>query len=99
MLHPAPNVIADDRTQHPAQGAADGRAGVVACEGGATDQTQGQQEYRGILHREFLSVGMTAAMLGLAPIADKHQPTIGRANSKYSKCLFFMGNFLQWRRS
>ncbi|MCR3835118.1 hypothetical protein K3Z97_28430, partial [Pseudomonas aeruginosa] len=68
---------------------------VVACEGGTTDQTQGQQEYRGILHREFLSVGMTAAMLGLAQTADKRQPTIGRANSKYSKYLFCMGNFLK----
>ncbi|MBW6249867.1 hypothetical protein, partial [Pseudomonas aeruginosa] len=68
---------------------------VVACEGGTTDQTQGQQEYRGILHREFLSVGMTAAMLGLAQTAGKRQPTIGRANSKYSKYLFCMGNFLK----
>ena len=44
---------------------------------------------------ESFSVGMTAAMLGLAQTAGKRQPTIGRANSKYSKCLFCMGNFLK----
>ncbi|MFS2125063.1 hypothetical protein [Pseudomonas sp. Pseusp97] len=74
-------------------------AAIGAGVGGATDQRKGQQEHRGVLHREDLSVGMLGAILGSCEGSDKGLPTSNTTFIKYCKYLICGQNFFDFGRS